>query len=95
MEDFMLQVTCDTDSFEEDYINNLIDELGVTVERKTWMMKGNEYAVFDYRPFITGEFTTHYDIISNNQSKLDFMNFLIQDRQLKVDTLNNILEVVE
>ena len=77
---------------------NLLDWLEKTslenncrVDKKEWKSKYNSYVVYDYEPFCTDGFEINLVITSFDQSYLNFIKYLYDEKVSTIDYLNSCI----
>lgn len=74
-----------------DWLENIVEENNGKVEKKEWKSKYNSYVVYDYEPFCTDGFEINMTITSFDQSYLNFIKYLYDEKVSTIDYLNNCM----
>lgn len=74
-----------------DWLENIVEENNSKVEKKEWKSKYNSYVVYDYEPFCTDGFEINMTITSFDQSYLNFIKYLYDEKVSTIDYLNNCM----
>lgn len=73
------------------WLEDIIEENNSRVERKEWKSKYNSYVVYDYEPFCTDGFEINLVITSYDQSYLDFIKYLYDEKVSTIEYLNSCI----
>lgn len=73
------------------WLEEVIEENNSRVERKEWKSKYNNYVVYDYEPFCTDGFEINLVITSFDQSYLDFIKYLYDEKVSTIEYLNSCI----
>jgi len=71
------------------WLEDIIDENYSKIERKEWKSKYNSYVVYDYEPFCTEGFEINIVISSRENSYLNFIKYLYDEKVSTIEYLNN------
>lgn len=74
-----------------DWLENIVEENNGKIEKKEWKSKYNSYVVYDYEPFCTDGFEINMTITSFDQSYLNFIKYLYDEKVSTIDYLNNCM----
>ena len=74
-----------------DWLENIVEENNGKVEKNEWKSKYNSYVVYDYEPFCTDGFEINMTITSFDQSYLNFIKYLYDEKVSTIDYLNNCM----
>ncbi|MBO8430206.1 hypothetical protein IAC76_02350 [Spirochaetes bacterium] len=73
------------------WLEDIVEENNSRVERKEWKSKYNSYVVYDYEPFCTDGFEINLVITSYEQSYLDFIKYLYDEKVSTIEYLNSCI----
>lgn len=73
------------------WLEEIVEENSSRVEKKEWKSKYNSYVVYDYEPFCTDGFEINLVITSFDQSYLDFIKYLYDEKVSTIDYLNSCI----
>ncbi len=73
------------------WLEDIVEENNSRVERKEWKSKYNSYVVYDYEPFCTDGFEINLVITSYDQSYLDFIKYLYDEKVSTIEYLNSCI----
>ena len=75
------------------WLEDIIDENNSRIERKEWKSKYNSYVVYDYEPFCTEGFEINLIISACNQSYLNFIKYLYDEKISTIEYLNHCITI--
>lgn len=73
------------------WLEDIIEENNSRVERKEWKSKYNSYVVYDYEPFCTDGFEINLVVTSFDQSYLNFIKYLYDEKVSTIEYLNSCI----
>ena len=73
------------------WLEDIVEANNSRVERKEWKSKYNSYVVYDYEPFCTDGFEINLVITSYDQSYLDFIKYLYDEKVSTIEYLNSCI----
>ena len=73
------------------WLEDIVEENNSRVERKEWKSKYNSYVVYDFEPFCTDGFEINLVITSYDQSYLDFIKYLYDEKVSTIEYLNSCI----
>ena len=73
------------------WLEEIVEENNSRVEKKEWKGKYNSYVVYDYEPFCTDGFEINLVITSFDQSYLNFIKYLYDEKVSTIDYLNSCI----
>ena len=73
------------------WLEDIVEENNSRVEGKEWKSKYNSYVVYDYEPFCTDGFEINLVITSYDQSYLDFIKYLYDEKVSTIEYLNSCI----
>lgn len=74
------------------WLETVVLENNGKVERKEWKSKYNSYVIYDYEPFCTDGFEINLLISSFDNSHLNFIKYLYDEKINTIEYLNNCIE---
>ena len=74
-----------------DWLERTSLETNCRIDKKEWKSKYNSYVVYDYEPFCTDGFEINMTITSFDQSYLNFIKYLYDEKVSTIDYLNNCM----
>ena len=75
------------------WLEDVIEENNSKIERKEWKSKYNSYVVYDYEPFCTEGFEINLVISSRDNSYLNFIKYLYDEKVSTIEYLNNCITI--
>ena len=75
------------------WLEDIIDENNSKIERKEWKSKYNNYVVYDYEPFCTEGFEINLIISACEQSYLNFIKYLYDEKISTIEYLNHCISI--
>ena len=75
------------------WLEDIIEENYGKIERKEWKSKYNSYVVYDYEPFCTEGFEINLVISSKDDSHLNFIKYLYDEKVSTIEYLNNCIVI--
>ncbi len=75
------------------WLEDIIEENNSHIEHKEWKSKYNSYVVYDYEPFCTEGFEINLIISSVEDSYLNFIKYLYDEKVSTIEYLNNCITI--
>ena len=75
------------------WLEDIIEENNSRIEHKEWKSKYNSYVVYDYEPFCTEGFEINLIISSVEDSYLNFIKYLYDEKVSTIEYLNNCITI--
>ena len=75
------------------WLEDIIEENNSRIEHKEWKSKYNSYVVYDYEPFCTEGFEINLIISSVEDSYLNFIKYLYEEKVSTIEYLNNCITI--
>ena len=75
------------------WLEDVIEENNSKIERKEWKSKYNSYVVYDYEPFCTEGFEINLVTSSRDNSYLNFIKYLYDEKVSTIEYLNNCITI--
>lgn len=74
------------------WLEDIVIENNSKIERKEWKSKYNSYVIYDYEPFCTDGFEINLLVSSFDNSYLNFIKYLYEEKVNTIQYLNNCIE---
>ena len=75
------------------WLEDIIYENNCKIEHKEWKSKYNNYVVYDYEPFCTEGFEINIVVTSRDDSYLNFIKYLYEEKLSTIEYLNNCIMI--
>lgn len=75
------------------WLEDIIEENNSRIERKEWKSKYNSYVVYDYEPFCTEGFEINLVVSSRENSYLNFIKYLYDEKVSTIEYLNSCITI--